>query len=118
MCFDVGMDRLAGIARPTCFQGEGMKTDAFGRMLVFFTLILTVPLAAISQSTRLAFEVAAIKLDNQPTGPSRILCHAIDSGMAPGTTPALGRCQATRLTLYQLISTAYGVGLPSISGGP
>jgi uncharacterized protein (TIGR03435 family) len=88
------------------------------RLATIILLLTTSLLRSESQSVRIAFEVATIKPDNAPVGPSRIVCHAIDSGMAPGTTPPLGRCQATRLTLYSLISTAYGVGLPTISGGP
>jgi uncharacterized protein (TIGR03435 family) len=84
--------------------------------LIALILVLTSSQLGSAQSVPLAFEVANIKLNNS-TGPHRIVCHAVDSGMAPGSTPALGRCQATGLTLYQLISTAYGVGLPTISGG-
>jgi uncharacterized protein (TIGR03435 family) len=66
----------------------------------------------------LVFEAATIK-PHLPANGVHFVCHATDNGMAPGSSPALGRCVIQGFTLNMLIGiAAYQVQTSTITGGP
>ncbi len=73
----------------------------------------------VSVTQRPEFDVATIKqsppLPPDPPLPATIACHGTDAGLA---TLPLGRCVVRRRPLADVVSWAYGVQRPIISGGP
>ena len=76
-----------------------------------------------SAQEQLSFEVASIK-QADTTAPGRVrgvTCRGVDGAVGhPLLTPntGLGRCRMIGTNVKQLISSAYGVGLDEIAGGP
>lgn len=110
---------LSGNKMKTAVSIRPMRKISLVTMIAATTLVVT---ALIAQQP-LSFEVVSIK-QADTTAPGRVrgvTCRGVDGVVGhPLLTPntGLGRCRMMGTYVKQLISSAYGVGMDEIVGGP